>query len=129
MATLTTNADTQTSDSLTQNGECYLNPDSLPTSYARKDLEPHPMHKHLSMQEFVEEMKNRPIHHYERKEEKKQEEVAEREINQDVFEEATKEIRISHRRDDQEIAHAEFKQTEENVLGIYIGITPFYRGQ
>ncbi len=36
---------------------------------------------------------------------------------------------LKRRDDSHEIAHEEFMQTEENVPGIYIGITPQYRGQ
>ena len=33
-------------------------------------------------------------------------------------------LRMSKRRDDQEIMHQEFKETEQNVPGIYMMITP-----
>ena len=47
---------------------------------------------------------------------------------EEYFEEPEQVLRVSHRRDDQEIMHQEFKETEQNVPGIYMMITPQWRG-
>ena len=89
-----------------------MNPDSLPTSVKQnieeKVATPTEMHKHKSMEEFVEDMK----HKHPKAEELKEPEVPvpsqeleDKAILEQYFEEPEQVLRISNRRDDQEILH------------------------
>ena len=102
-----------------QSEKIVLNPE--PTEHHRFVPHGQPGHVHQSIKEFAEEKKKEQAQHPHIKQnpEPTNEEVPKK---QEANSEDQEALRVSHRTDDQEIAHQEFVHQEETVPGIYLGI-------